>query len=398
MARKTFKVVELFAGVGGFRIGLEKNGWEVVFGNQWEPGKNVQHAYDCYISHFKKGIHLNDNISLVPLDKIPSHDLLVGGFPCQDYSVASTLANSKGIQGKKGVLWWEINKIVESKKPKFILLENVDRLLKSPAKQRGRDFCIILACLNSLGYSVEWRVINAAEYGEIQRRRRTFIFATKEKKIINKLYNGSDESVLNNKGFFASTFPVQKEFKGKIKSYDIPSDLLQVSDSFTALFENSGYCYDFKCITAKTVVDYKGPFKLLRDILVDNPDEKYYLSKEKIEKFNYLKGSKHIKRKAKNGHEYTYSEGPIANPDYLDRAARTMLTSEGSVNRSTHIIKDPITNRTRILTPIECERLNGFPDDWTLTGMTERTRYFCMGNALVIPLIEKMGLAIKKLM
>ena len=162
-------VVELFAGVGGFRLGLEASGWKTVFANQWEPGKGVQHAFDCYASHFDDGTGTNVDVATIDMDSIPEHTLLCGGFPCQDYSVASTLVNSKGIEGKKGVLWWSIRDIVEAKRPPYILLENVDRLLKSPANQRGRDFGIILSCLNSLGYSVEWRVINAADYGFVRR-------------------------------------------------------------------------------------------------------------------------------------------------------------------------------------------------------------------------------------
>lgn len=105
-----------------------------------------------------------------------------------------------------------------------------------------------------------------------------------------------------------------------------------------------------------------------------------------------MKGAKKIQRKSKTtGFEYTFSEGPIAFPDSLDRPARTMLTSEGTVNRSTHVILDPKTSKLRILTPLECERINGFPDNWTDTGMPERQRYFIMGNALVVPLITKMG-------
>jgi DNA (cytosine-5)-methyltransferase 1 len=397
MARKDIKVVELFAGVGGFRIGLEKAGWEVVYGDQWEPGRTTQFAYDCYASHFNSGTHSNSDIGLVDVQDIPNHDLLVGGFPCQDYSVASSLINSKGISGKKGILWWEIRRIVEGKKPKYILLENVDRLLKSPAAQRGRDFGIILSCLNSLGYSVEWRVVNAAEYGEVQRRRRTFIFATKIESLKKKLYSKNEEAILNKSSFFARTFPVEEKFKVNIKSFEIPKDLVYITDNFSANFQNSGYCDNFVCSTARTVTKYDGPFRLLGEILEKNVDEKYYLNEEKIKKMNYLKGGKKLERTAKNGHKYIYSEGPIANPDYLDRPGRTMLTSESSVNRSTHIIEDPETKRIRILTPIECERLNGFPDNWTNSGMTERNRYFCMGNALVVQLIEIMGKSLQKI-
>ena len=173
-------ICELFAGVGGFRLGMERANkeWTTVWANQWEPGKKSQHAYDCYCTHFgKTDNHVNKNISEIDKALIPDHNLLVGGFPCQDYSVARTGAT--GINGKKGVLWWDIRDILEKKSPSFVILENVDRLLKSPANQRGRDFGIILTCFNELGYNVEWRVINAAEYGFAQRRRRTFIFAYK---------------------------------------------------------------------------------------------------------------------------------------------------------------------------------------------------------------------------
>jgi DNA (cytosine-5)-methyltransferase 1 len=397
MARKDNKVVELFAGVGGFRIGLERTGWKVVFGNQWEPGKKVQHAFDCYSKHFEVEEKSNSDVCKVDIKDIPSHDLLVGGFPCQDYSVASTLINSKGIQGKKGVLWWEIRRIVEGKKPKYIILENVDRLLKSPASQRGRDFGIILSCLNDLGYSVEWRVINAAEYGEVQRRRRTFIFATRMKTLKKKLYSITKDQILNKSGFFARTLPVEEQFKVQMKSFEIPKDLVKLSETFSGSFENSGYCDNFVCYTARTVSKYDGPFKVLSEVLEKNVDQKYYLDKEQLNRFKYMKGGKKIKRTAKNGHKYLYSEGPIAFPDYIDRPSRTMLTSESSSNRSTHIIEDPETHKIRLLTPVECERLNGFPDNWTDTGMPEKTRYFCMGNALVVQLIETMGKSLQKL-
>ena len=124
------KVVELFAGVGGFRLGLEgfnnksastnykedfESPYEVVWSNQWERPTKVQHASMVYESRWKNSIHSNNDISSVEVSEIPDHDLLVGGFPCQDYSVATTLHNSKGLKGKKGVLWWSIHQILEKK-------------------------------------------------------------------------------------------------------------------------------------------------------------------------------------------------------------------------------------------------------------------------------------------
>ena len=158
-------ICELFAGVGGFRLGFERleAGWETTWFSQWEPGARTQWAHDCYVQHFgdssdlNNEFHTGEDISTMDKQAIPNHTLLVGGFPCQDYSVAHTLSSSHGIEGKKGVLWWQIRDTIIAKKPPFCIFENVDRLLKSPAKQRGRDFGVILACLAKEGYSVEWR-------------------------------------------------------------------------------------------------------------------------------------------------------------------------------------------------------------------------------------------------
>lgn len=393
------KVVELFAGVGGFNLGLEKSGWNTIFANQWEPGKKNQWAFDCYAKHFPESTNLNVDVATVDAEDIPDHELLVGGFPCQDYSVASTLVNSKGIQGKKGVLWWEIYRIALVKQPRFILLENVDRLLKSPAKQRGRDFGIILACLCSLGYSVEWRVINAADYGFPQRRRRTFIFATRDEKIIDSLYNNKKaDDILLQSGFFAVPFCCRPfDSALTVKHIDIPSDIRDVSDNFHALLENSGYCHNNVCYTLRVEPVYDGPRKNLGDVIEKGVDESFYLKPQDEQQWAYMKGAKKEKRVAANGHEYNYSEGPIAYPDYLDKPSRTMLTGESTKNRSTHVILDPETGRLRLLTPVECERLNGFPDNWTNTGMPLKFRYFCMGNALVVGLIEIMGKRLRNL-
>lgn len=382
------KVVELFAGVGGFRVGLEASGfWEIAFANQWEPGKKNQWAFDCYTKHFNEGIHSNIDISKIDTSDIPNHTLLVGGFPCQDYSVAATLA--KGIQGKKGILWWEIRRIIEDKQPQFVLLENVDRLIKSPAKQRGRDFAIILSCLNALGYIVEWRIINAADYGFAQRRRRTFIFATKPNKAILDVYASPLSDVILKNGFFARTFPAKSG--SRQKNLEIPKDLVEITNKFSTLFGNAGYCHDFNCTHQKIVAYECVGGMTLGDVLDSDVDESFYIKDNDLAKWEYMKGAKREMRKTRDGFEYNYTEGAIPFPEYLNRPSRTMLTSESTKNRSTHVILDPQTNRLRLLTPRECEKLDGFPPDWTATGMPLRTRYFCMGNALVVGLIEKMG-------
>lgn len=399
---KEIKVVELFAGVGGFRVGLERssNLYKTIWANQWEPNKKTQHAYDCYVSHFGESEnHVNEDISIAK-HKVPEHDLLVGGFPCQDYSVAQS--GAKGIEGKKGVLWWEIRDIVEKRKPSYILLENVDRLIKSPRLQRGRDFGIILRCLSDLGYAVEWRVINAADYGYSQKRRRVFIFAYKDstklyKKLDNfsKTHNSKFEDWVLKDGFYASVFPLKYEFNDKKKTYTSIDEssfetLEDISKGFAAPLYNSGVMYNGVVYTEEMKPIEITPITLCEIRHKEKVDEKYFLG-ENLEKWEYLKGSKRISRIKPNGDPYTFSEGKMSFPDDLDKPARTMLTSESSVNRSSHVLEDAKTKKLRLLTPIECERLNGFDDNWTNTGMPHKFRYFTMGNALVTQIIEKIG-------
>lgn len=388
-------VCELFAGVGGFHVGLSNanNEWDIVFANQWEPSRTRQDAFNCYRTNFPEVYTENVNIKDINDNyenyNIPQYNLLVGGFPCQDYSVAAT--GARGIQGQKGVLWWEIRRMLERDNPPFVLLENVDRLLKSPANQRGRDFAIMLACFRDLDYCVEWRVINAADYGFPQKRVRIFIFAYKN----TTTYYLNQVNLINNignanyitQGFFAQQFEI-KDIE-ETREYILNEDILTISNEMSFQFFNSGYMIGNRIITQKYIPEIE-EINTLGNILEQNVDEKYYLG-ENLADWEYMKGAKAIPRTSKSGHEYVFREGALSFPDSLDRPARTMLTSESSKNRSTHVIKDPQTNRLRLLTPIECERLNGFPDDWTNTGMSEKFRYFCMGNALVVGLIERMG-------
>ena len=390
-------ICELFAGVGGFRLGFDRleSGWKTTWFSQWEPGARTQWAHNCYVQHFgdspdlNNEFHTGEDISTMDKQAIPDHTLLVGGFPCQDYSVAHTLSSSHGIEGKKGVLWWQIRDTIIAKKPPFCIFENVDRLLKSPAKQRGRDFGVILACLAQEGYSVEWRVVNAAQYGAAQRRRRTFIYAYKDNTVYGqKMSKVPAESVIKAKGLMAKTFPIQN--MGQLTEAVISKDIVDVSDNFAFMFENAGYMHAGKIYTSR-IAETEERAILLGEILQKNVDEKYYIPSDKKAKWVYLKGAKKIPRTSANGHEYVFSEGPVAFPDPWDRPGRTMLTSESALNRSTHVVADPGTGELRLLTPVEAERLQGFDDDWTNTGMPDRMRYFCMGNALVVPMITRMG-------
>ena len=222
---KKIKIAELFAGVGGFREAVKysslKNYFEVSWSSQWEPSESakpgaLQNANRVYTEKFGNEGHYTDDIHLITgsKKKLPKDildiQMLVGGFPCQDYSVAKPKNSSKGLRGPKGVLWWSIERILREVRPNYVLLENVDRLINSPSANRGRDFAVILKGLDGLGYIVEWRIVNAADYGYAQKRRRIFILAYQKdspaaKKIGATKFN-IDEAI-DAKGFMAQGLP-----------------------------------------------------------------------------------------------------------------------------------------------------------------------------------------------
>jgi len=445
------RVVELFAGVGGFRIGLEgapgsqtDTGFRVIWANQWEPSTNVQHAAQVYVDRwglsqtadpdvYMRGdddVFVNKDIAVIEADSIPDHDLICGGFPCQDYSVAKTLPTAHGISGKKGVLWWEIHRIMEAKRPRYALLENVDRLLKSPRSQRGRDFAVMLASLSDLGYTVEWRVVDASQYGFPQRRKRVFILAEMSDKPV------SPKAMLDTEGVLSKAMPIHE--LSSLESFPLSEseggDLADISNEFNAVsgdtpspFGNCGVMKDRTVWTSKSEPCYDGVGEILGSVLLTPgkvPDS-YLLDADAIlrEKgWIYQKGGKKELREGRDGFTYRYAEGPVTFPDALDRPSRTIVTGEGgrAPSRFKHVVKFKPTKgqkerldlgskrcneaRERIgfgktlwlrrLTPVELERLNGFPDGHTELASDGRRAFF-MGNALVCGVVSKISEAMR---
>lgn len=407
--KKVVRVAELFAGVGGFRLGLGRasgrtGSYEVVFSNQWEPGRKHQYASDTYVARFGAKHHVNADIAGVDVEAIADHDLLVGGFPCQDYSVASTLHRAKGLVGKKGVLWWQIHRILRDKKtkPSYLLLENVDRLLGSPVGQRGRDFAVMLRSLDQLGYAVEWRVINAADYGMPQRRRRVFMLAYHRSTALYKAMRAATAAEwMGNTGPLASAFPC-KVAANSVVHFSIEQDLEQLSKDFgerkaRSPFQNSGVMVGGVVFTAKCTPNGEGETAMLRDILVPDADvpASFFITKADLAQWKYVKGAKKEPRTSgTTGHQYAYAEGAMTFPDALDRPSRTIITGEGgrSPSRFKHVVSRD-GKRFRRLTPVELERLNMFPDDHT-HGVSDTWRAFFMGNALVVGVVERIGKAL----
>ncbi|XJS10919.1 DNA (cytosine-5-)-methyltransferase [Aerococcaceae bacterium WGS1372] len=427
------KIFSMFDGVGGFTIGFNNSDsefFQTTYSNQYEPSRKTQDAYEVGVYRFPEMEHIPTDVALIPNEKFEEMkdngvNMIVGGFPCQDYSVARSRKNELGIQGKKGVLFWEIIRATEIIRPEYLVLENVDRLLKAPTSQRGRDFAVMLSSFNELGYSVEWRVINAADYGRAQRRRRVFFFVYRNdtdfaKKIDEEFENKETTNLLNmkefnvyadyifKKGLFARQFPIKdKPFKDRTMFNKLDSDIKDVSDNFQdGKFWNTGVMRHGYYYSADT--EPLGDEKpiTLGEIIVPETEvpEKYYIDGERLEKFKYLRGAKRLERTSANGHKYIYSEGGMSETDELELPGRTMLTSEGTVNRSTHLIK--VDGRYRLITPIEAERLQDFPDDWTkykqldtgeVVEVSDRMRMFFMGNALVTGIVKRIGDELRKI-
>lgn len=404
MSKSKIKVVDLFAGVGGFHLGLSRASkqYDIVWANQYEPSRKNQFAYNIYKKNFPQTPISNEDITKVNKDEIPDMDLLVAGFPCQDYSVAT--AGAKGIVGKKGVLWWQIVEAIKHKEPKYLLFENVDRLLASPGvktKKTGRDFGIILRTLSNLGYGVSWKMINAADYGYPQRRRRTFIFGYRKDtnfyETVSDIINKDDDTIgefIKDMAPLSST--MNNESVSDLTKIDLNTfnNLTELSDKFFFKkgFKKTGIMIDGKVYMADYAPKYRKE-AIIKDLLIENiEDEKFYLDAAKIEKFEDLKKGFHKIKISRTGHEYKYGMGSMQFPDPIDRPARTIVTSESTVSRMSHVVRDPGNMRLRVLSPIETERINTFPDDWTkLDGVSNSHRYFTMGNALVVDLIKEIG-------
>lgn len=413
------KFIELFGGIGGFRVGLEgaNSNFKCVWTNQYEPSTpKVQSAADVYRYHFGEKTLSNVDINEVLKDNhdIPDFDLLTAGFPCQDFSVAQSLATSKGLEGNKGNLWYKILDVIDRKKPQYCLFENVNRLLQSPALERGRDFAYILASLNDRGYAVEWMVVDASEYGFPQRRKRVFFFCFKKNSKFFQNYKQNDELLLSDAFPFSqlildnlnlpfhlgegSVEDIFKNFnpapKGTLSAYKYNS---------VKKFSNYGICFNREYQTYDIKPSYKGAKKVLRDIILDEEkiNKDFYVSDNEIKKWKKHKFGGEFQRKSKSGFEYSIKIGKMSLYDDLNEPSRTILTAEGgkSASRSKHLINTE-NGKSRRLIPIELERLNMFPDNFTKYGkdkagnvyeLLDTKRAFLMGNALVTGCVTQIG-------
>lgn len=423
--RATHRVIELFAGVGGFHFGLEQvnmqrraqglpRAFHVVYANQWEPQGQHQHAARVYKARFGQEPVcrdlmqvLDDAAEMARIDAL-APTMLLAGFPCQDYSVAKPSSKSEGLQGHKGVLWWGIHRLLQARIAAGqpigqLMLENVDRLISSPSACRGRDFAVILSSLQALGYGVSWRVINSAEYGFAQRRKRVFIVAAHES---TPEFERLQAAASNPARLLTSVSPLAQAFAGDLagpmSSFKLGDGVYDTQEGYRAgagdksRFACAGVCIDGQVWTAAVKAPALTDFTAytgqalaltLGDVVNCTSDvpESFYIDSTTVPRWTYVKGAKSIPRINAAGFAYTFSEGAMSLPDSLDKPSRTIITSEGGVAalRTKHVVR-AADGRLRRLTPEELEALNGFPRGFTvLDGVTGIARARLMGNAVI---------------
>lgn len=310
-----FKFIDLFAGIGGIRLAFQNLGGKCVFTSEWNH--YAQKTYEANFGEVPFG-----DITKIHETEIPEHDILLGGFPCQPFSIAgvskkNSLGRAHGFKDEiQGTLFFDIVRILEKKRPKAFLLENVKNLVSHDKKN---TFNVIKRTLEKLDYSVHYKILDGRHFVP-QHRERIFIV-------------GFDK----------------KAFKGKEK-FEFP-----------------------KMPEANHAVE---------DILLENPERKYTLT-DNLWEYLQKYAAKHKKKGNGFGFGMTNLEG----------VART-LSARYYKDGSEILIPQPQKNPRR-LTPRECARIQGFPDNFIIP-VSDMQAYKQFGNSVVVPLIQAVGKEIIK--
>lgn len=363
--------LSLFSGIGGFEYGIQQS----RYANQLKCigySEIDKYAENVYKKHYPNHTKLGDATQIQP-KKLQNFDLLVGGFPCQAFSHAG---KRRGFDDTRGTLFFEIARILKTKKPKYFLLENVKGLL---SHDKGRTFQTMLRVLADLGYDVLWEIFNSKNFGVPQNRERVYIKGFLRNRCgteilsirrTSKKTNENQLLKLNNKSQAQSIYSIEGVSTtlmangggdgGKTGLYDVSKiNILNRHDSSN----QKEYIYDPHGITgALCATDYKDPIKIL---IKDNTQKGYSEAN--------IGDAIQLQQKGSNGKKTHKQITPT-------------IDTSNSIGVVTH------EHKIRRLTPIECERLQGFPDNWTKIGADGNTlsntqRYKMCGNAVTTTVI-----------
>jgi DNA (cytosine-5)-methyltransferase 1 len=358
--------IEMFAGIGGFRIGLESAGIRVIWANDIDPK-----ACAVYASHFHDGSLVSGDIRQVK-ESIPPHDVLTAGFPCQPFSAAG---KKLGIHDTmRGTLFAEIVDVLERLEPSFFVLENVKRLL---SMEHGRHFKTILLALTGAGYFVEWRLLNAKNFGLAQNRERIFLVGRKN----------AEETLASETARFATSDsvlflgPELSTHSGLFSSSSVSQLLVPIAGLQKFGFAGlafGGQAYTFSPIGFPDIV----PPMLLKDVLDAEIDPRFDFT-ESTEA--WLKHNEEV-------NSFIHGVEILSNQDGGRRMGYTIFGTGGvaptlTATTSRHYERYRVGERYRRLTNAEYARLQGFSTDWC-SCVSIYDQYGLYGNA-VPPVIAK---------
>ena len=355
ITNNTYKAVELFAGIGGFRLACNHLNIETIWANDRDPT-----AIKVYKSNFGKDSIVEGDIWNL-IESVPNHDLLTGGFPCQPFSKAG---KKQGVQDYRGTLFEAIVKILSIQRPKYFVLENVSSLL---CLENGKNFQAILSALASLNYKIEWKVFNALEFGLPQNRERIVIV-------------GSRDAMYNESYFVSKEILLQSSISvlSKITSLDE----WNIINRDKLFFGTWGMAYGDRYISCD-IPCAKNIHKLtLKSILQNEVNENFDFTEETEER---IKNSVFVNRFF-NGVQILYTQAGGARMGYsifgVDGIAPTLTASS-----SRHYERYKIGNMYRRLTNVEYARLQGFPDNHC-NAVSIYKQYKLYGNAVPHQIVQ----------
>lgn len=343
------KVVELFSGIGGFRIACDELGLKTVWANDLNSK-----ASKVYIDNFGIEEHVEGDLQDY-IDDVPDHELLTAGFPCQPFSSAG---KKLGIEDARGTLFEKIVSVLEKKKPKYFVLENVKRLL---SMDRGDHFATILLALSNLGYFIEWRLLNAVDFGLPQNRERIVITGHLNRKVSSHLCTKKDLDYLTE--------------KQRMNLTDI--DAWKDIENHSTKFLNWGVALDGKFYQAKLEgFSEKKPAVKLESVLEKNPDKSFFFTEDTKKR---ITNSVEVNRFF-NGVEILYNQKGGARMGYSIFGASGVAPTL-TCTTSRHYERYKIGDEFRRLTNIEYARIQGFPDNHCQL-VSRYSQYPLYGNAV----------------
>jgi DNA (cytosine-5)-methyltransferase 1 len=400
---RTIKFIDLFAGIGGFREGLERNGFECA---GWvEVDKFKQQAYKAV--HDTEGEWHKDDITTIRAEELPKADIYTGGFPCQSFSIAG---NRGGFEDTRGTLFFEIARLAKERKPKYLLLENVGGLLSHDG---GKTFGTILQTLWDIGYDCQWQVLNSKDFGVPQNRKRVFIIGHLRGQSRPKVFPIRKVAKEVEIGVIGTTQNPEAE---GTNDYKQPKQIMQVGnivDDSDINFKNPqrGRIYNSEgiCPTLNTVSGGGlQPKIVVRACLTPSRINKRQngrrFKKDREPSFTLTKQDIHgvaIKEATKKGYDIA-NYGDSVNYQFPNSKTRRGRVGKGVANTlETQNNQGVVTESYKIrkLTPLETFRLQGFPDEWyhkcRAAGISDTQMYRAAGDAVTVNVVQEIGRRLK---